>query len=187
MLDGIINNRKEWNAKKEEYEAKLKAIEDEKAAKAAAAASKGGIVEGWIMAEDHRLTSLSSCSCRQQPQRRLQDLLRVLRVQRLHRHQHLLLHIWESVRKRRSLTGKKRWHPPRWGGLFGATIASYIMISQESRVHFLLLYFNIGESVWLLYSCEEFFCIFHTCRHHPCSKHAVFVHSCNIKSSLYDI
>lgn len=41
MLDGIINNRKEWNAKKEEYEAKLKAIEDEKAAKAAAAAGKG--------------------------------------------------------------------------------------------------------------------------------------------------
>ncbi|XP_053709178.1 rod cGMP-specific 3',5'-cyclic phosphodiesterase subunit beta isoform X1 [Synchiropus splendidus] len=37
MLDGILNNRKEWNAKKEEYEAKLKAIED---AKAAAAASK---------------------------------------------------------------------------------------------------------------------------------------------------
>lgn len=41
MLDGILNNRKEWNAKKEEYEAKLKVIEDEKAAKAAAAASKG--------------------------------------------------------------------------------------------------------------------------------------------------
>uniref|UniRef100_A0A8C6UCG8 Phosphodiesterase n=1 Tax=Neogobius melanostomus TaxID=47308 RepID=A0A8C6UCG8_9GOBI len=40
MYDGIINNRKEWNAKKEEYEAKLKAIEDEKAAKQAAAASK---------------------------------------------------------------------------------------------------------------------------------------------------
>ncbi|KAM9821211.1 rod cGMP-specific 3',5'-cyclic phosphodiesterase subunit beta [Neosynchiropus ocellatus] len=37
MLDGILNNRKEWNAKKEEYEAKLKAIED---ASAAAAASK---------------------------------------------------------------------------------------------------------------------------------------------------
>uniref|UniRef100_A0A8C6LPI8 Phosphodiesterase n=1 Tax=Nothobranchius furzeri TaxID=105023 RepID=A0A8C6LPI8_NOTFU len=40
MLDGILNNRKEWNAKKEEYEAKLKAIEDEKAAKEAAAAAK---------------------------------------------------------------------------------------------------------------------------------------------------
>ncbi|XP_077352595.1 rod cGMP-specific 3',5'-cyclic phosphodiesterase subunit beta [Festucalex cinctus] len=40
MLDGILNNRKEWNAKKEEYEAKLKAIEDQKAAKQAAAASK---------------------------------------------------------------------------------------------------------------------------------------------------
>lgn len=43
MLDGILNNRKEWNAKKEEYEAKLKAIEEEKAAKEAAAASKGRV------------------------------------------------------------------------------------------------------------------------------------------------
>lgn len=41
MLDGIINNRKEWNAKKEEYEAKLKAVEDAKAAKGAAAQAKG--------------------------------------------------------------------------------------------------------------------------------------------------
>lgn len=41
MLDGLLNNRKEWNAKKEEYEAKLKAIEDAKAAKQASAASKG--------------------------------------------------------------------------------------------------------------------------------------------------
>ncbi|XP_056146562.1 rod cGMP-specific 3',5'-cyclic phosphodiesterase subunit beta [Lampris incognitus] len=40
MLDGILNNRKEWNAKKEEYEAKLKAIEEENAAKAEAAAKK---------------------------------------------------------------------------------------------------------------------------------------------------
>uniref|UniRef100_A0A3B5L2N0 Phosphodiesterase n=1 Tax=Xiphophorus couchianus TaxID=32473 RepID=A0A3B5L2N0_9TELE len=40
MLDGILNNRKEWNAKKEEYEAKLKAIEEEKAAKEAAQAAK---------------------------------------------------------------------------------------------------------------------------------------------------
>uniref|UniRef100_A0AAQ5ZW36 Phosphodiesterase n=1 Tax=Amphiprion ocellaris TaxID=80972 RepID=A0AAQ5ZW36_AMPOC len=39
MLDGILNNRKEWNAKKEEYEAKLKAIEEEKAAKEAATAA----------------------------------------------------------------------------------------------------------------------------------------------------
>uniref|UniRef100_A0AAQ5XGP4 Phosphodiesterase n=1 Tax=Amphiprion ocellaris TaxID=80972 RepID=A0AAQ5XGP4_AMPOC len=39
MLDGILNNRKEWNAKKEEYEAKLKAIEEEKAAKEAATGS----------------------------------------------------------------------------------------------------------------------------------------------------
>lgn len=40
MLDGILNNRKEWNAKKEEYEAKVKAIEEQKAAKAPAAAGK---------------------------------------------------------------------------------------------------------------------------------------------------
>lgn len=43
MLDGILNNRKEWNGKKEEYEATLKVIEDEKAAKLAAAASKGAV------------------------------------------------------------------------------------------------------------------------------------------------
>uniref|UniRef100_A0A671XX97 Phosphodiesterase n=1 Tax=Sparus aurata TaxID=8175 RepID=A0A671XX97_SPAAU len=42
MLDGILNNRKEWNAKKEEYEAKLKAMEEEKAAKEATTAAKGG-------------------------------------------------------------------------------------------------------------------------------------------------
>uniref|UniRef100_A0AAQ4PBW2 Phosphodiesterase n=1 Tax=Gasterosteus aculeatus aculeatus TaxID=481459 RepID=A0AAQ4PBW2_GASAC len=41
MLDGILNNRKEWNAKKEEYEAKLKAIEDEKAAKGPANSGGG--------------------------------------------------------------------------------------------------------------------------------------------------
>lgn len=41
MLDGILNNRKEWNAKKEEYEASLKALEEEKAAKEATAANKG--------------------------------------------------------------------------------------------------------------------------------------------------
>ncbi|KAM4635067.1 rod cGMP-specific 3',5'-cyclic phosphodiesterase subunit beta [Polymixia lowei] len=40
MLDGILNNRKEWNAKKEEYEATLKALEEEKAAKEAAAPKK---------------------------------------------------------------------------------------------------------------------------------------------------
>lgn len=44
MLDGILNNRKEWNAKKEEYEAKLKALEEEKAEKSAAAASKGAVI-----------------------------------------------------------------------------------------------------------------------------------------------
>ncbi|XP_061763732.1 rod cGMP-specific 3',5'-cyclic phosphodiesterase subunit beta [Nerophis ophidion] len=40
MLDGILNNRKEWNAKKEEYEAKVKAMEDQKAARQGAAAGK---------------------------------------------------------------------------------------------------------------------------------------------------
>uniref|UniRef100_A0AAX7TXY4 Phosphodiesterase n=1 Tax=Astatotilapia calliptera TaxID=8154 RepID=A0AAX7TXY4_ASTCA len=49
MLDGILNNRKEWNAKKEEYEAKLKAIEEEKAAKEAAAASKVHLE--WVQAQ----------------------------------------------------------------------------------------------------------------------------------------
>lgn len=40
MLDGILNNRKEWNALKEEYEAKLKALEDAKAAKPGGGARK---------------------------------------------------------------------------------------------------------------------------------------------------
>lgn len=44
MLDGILNNRKEWNAKKEEYEATLKALEEEKAAKEAATANKGAVI-----------------------------------------------------------------------------------------------------------------------------------------------
>lgn len=44
MLDGILNNRKEWNAKKEEYEANLKAMEDEKAAKESNATTKGAVI-----------------------------------------------------------------------------------------------------------------------------------------------
>lgn len=47
MLDGILNNRKEWNAKKEEYEAKIKAIEEQKAAKAPATAGKF-ITQLWM-------------------------------------------------------------------------------------------------------------------------------------------
>lgn len=43
MLDGILNNRKEWNAKKEEYEAKLKAVEEVKGAKEGV--SKGNTLE----------------------------------------------------------------------------------------------------------------------------------------------
>lgn len=30
MLDGITNNRKEWKALSDEYEAKMKALEEEK-------------------------------------------------------------------------------------------------------------------------------------------------------------
>lgn len=37
MLNGILNNRKEWKARQEEYEAKLKVLEEEKAAKEEAA------------------------------------------------------------------------------------------------------------------------------------------------------
>ena len=47
MLDGILNNRKEWNNCKEEYEAKLKALEEEKAAKAPAG-PKGGMFIHYI-------------------------------------------------------------------------------------------------------------------------------------------
>ncbi|XP_036382773.1 rod cGMP-specific 3',5'-cyclic phosphodiesterase subunit beta-like [Megalops cyprinoides] len=41
MLEGILNNKKEWKARQDEYEAKLKAIEDEKAAKASMASRQG--------------------------------------------------------------------------------------------------------------------------------------------------
>lgn len=44
MLDGILNNRKEWNAKKEEYEASLKALEEEKAAKESNSTNKGAVI-----------------------------------------------------------------------------------------------------------------------------------------------
>lgn len=44
MLDGILNNRFEWNAKKEEYEATLKVLEEAKAAKEAAVAAKGKVI-----------------------------------------------------------------------------------------------------------------------------------------------
>ncbi|KAJ8339133.1 hypothetical protein SKAU_G00359190 [Synaphobranchus kaupii] len=40
MFDGILNNRREWKAKQEEYEAKLKAMEEERAAKQAVATTK---------------------------------------------------------------------------------------------------------------------------------------------------
>lgn len=42
MYDGILNNRKEWKAKQEEYEAQLKAFEEEKEAREQAAAAKKG-------------------------------------------------------------------------------------------------------------------------------------------------
>lgn len=44
MLDGILNNRKEWNARKEEYEAKLKELEEAKAAQEAVKGSKGAVI-----------------------------------------------------------------------------------------------------------------------------------------------
>lgn len=40
MLDGILNNRFQWNACKEVYEASLKVLEEEKAAKEAAGPKK---------------------------------------------------------------------------------------------------------------------------------------------------
>ena len=47
MLERLLNNRKEWNNCKEEYEAKLKALEEEKAAKAPAG-PKGGMFIHYI-------------------------------------------------------------------------------------------------------------------------------------------
>ncbi|KAI4879677.1 hypothetical protein NFI96_032010 [Prochilodus magdalenae] len=43
MFDGILNNRKEWKALQEAYEAKLKAAEEEAKAKQEAAAAKNGL------------------------------------------------------------------------------------------------------------------------------------------------
>lgn len=65
MLDGILNNRKEWNAKKEEYEAKLKVIEEEKAAREAAAASKGAVIiwNSHTSAHNILFCLILSCIC----------------------------------------------------------------------------------------------------------------------------
>lgn len=45
MYDGILNNRKEWKALQEAYEAKLKAAEEAAQAKAEAEAAKKGLAE----------------------------------------------------------------------------------------------------------------------------------------------
>uniref|UniRef100_A0A8C6GR18 PDEase domain-containing protein n=1 Tax=Mus spicilegus TaxID=10103 RepID=A0A8C6GR18_MUSSI len=45
MLDGITNNRKEWKALADEYEAKMKALEEEKQKQQAA--KQGRWVESW--------------------------------------------------------------------------------------------------------------------------------------------
>lgn len=48
MLDGITNNRKEWKALADEYEAKMKALEEEKqkqqAAKQGGQGRRGGVL-----------------------------------------------------------------------------------------------------------------------------------------------
>lgn len=41
MYDGILNNRKHWKERQDEYEAKLKELEEEAKAKQEAAAKKG--------------------------------------------------------------------------------------------------------------------------------------------------
>lgn len=45
MYDGIQNNRKEWKALQEAYEAKLKAAEEAAKAKAEAEAAKKGLAK----------------------------------------------------------------------------------------------------------------------------------------------
>lgn len=45
MYDGILNNRREWKALQEAYEAKLKEAEEAAKAKAEAAAAKKGLVK----------------------------------------------------------------------------------------------------------------------------------------------
>lgn len=45
MYDGILNNRREWKALQEAYEAKLKEAEEAAKAKAEAAAAKTGLIK----------------------------------------------------------------------------------------------------------------------------------------------
>lgn len=53
MLDGLLNNRKEWKSRADEYDAKMKAIEEEKKKAAEKAAEKKGekfcdILISWL-------------------------------------------------------------------------------------------------------------------------------------------
>lgn len=112
MLDGIINNRKEWNAKKEEYEAKLKAIEDEKAAKAAAAASKGASIPATLKRDGKSQLNLNvalqllrttpAAAPRPAPCAEGQNARFTTNI--------CSFHVWEQARKRRILTAEKLRH-----------------------------------------------------------------------------
>lgn len=48
MLDGLLNNRKEWKALADEYEAKMKTIEEEKKKKEEELAAKKGVQPMYI-------------------------------------------------------------------------------------------------------------------------------------------
>lgn len=50
MLDGLLNNRKEWKALADEYESKMKVIEEEKKKKEDELATKKGVWPMYIMA-----------------------------------------------------------------------------------------------------------------------------------------
>lgn len=53
MYDGILNNRKEWKALQEAYEAKLKEAEEAAQAKAEAEAAKKGLAETLYKPRPH--------------------------------------------------------------------------------------------------------------------------------------
>uniref|UniRef100_A0A8C4E713 Phosphodiesterase n=1 Tax=Dicentrarchus labrax TaxID=13489 RepID=A0A8C4E713_DICLA len=60
MLDRLLNNRKEWNALKEEHEAKLAALEEAKKAKEEEAQKTGGAKQGRSAAQSQSKTCILS-------------------------------------------------------------------------------------------------------------------------------
>lgn len=59
MLDRLLNNRKEWNALKEQYEAKLAALEEAKKAKEGDAQKTTAAKQGTRLSDVNTMKMLS--------------------------------------------------------------------------------------------------------------------------------